>query len=223
MFQRLVLGLAVLLAAAGVSAQNGPWEEGKHYVRIDPPQVTAQPDKVLVTEVFSYGCPACFSAAPKVKNIKAKLPPNAVIDYVPASWNQGEQWPLFQRAYYAAQALGVDEKAHDDMFIAIWGGGPLAVVVNNKIKSPAPTLDDVAKFYEKYGVKAADFVGAANSFAVNTKMKKADAYIKGVQAESTPTFIVNGKYRLNGQSAGSWENLEALILHLVAQESAATK
>lgn len=223
MFQRLVLGLAGLVATAGVSAQSGPWQEGKHYFRIDPPQVTAQPDKIVVTEVFSYGCPACFSAAPKVKSIKAKLPANAVMDYVPASWNQGEQWPLFQRAYYAAQALGVDDKAHDDMFIAIWGGGPLAVVVNGKIKSPAPTLDDVAKFYEKYGVKAADFTGAANSFAVNTKMKKADAYIKSVQADSTPTFVVNGKYRLNGQSAGGWENLEAIILQLVAQESAAAK
>lgn len=223
MFQRLVLGLAGLVAAAGVSAQSGPWEEGKHYFRIDPPQITAQPDKIVVTEVFSYGCPACFSAAPKVKSIKAKLPANAVMEYVPASWNQGEQWPLFQRAYYAAQALGVDDKAHDDMFVAIWGGGPLAVVVNGKLKSPAPTLDDVAKFYEKYGVKAADFSGAANSFAVNTRMKKADAYIKAVQVDQTPTFVVNGKYRLTGQTAGGWENLEAIILQLVAQESAAAK
>jgi thiol:disulfide interchange protein DsbA len=223
MFQRLALGLVGLIAAASVSAQGGPWEEGKHYFKVDPPQVTAQPDKIEVTEVFSYGCPACFSVAPKVKSIKAKLPANAVMNYVPASWNQGEQWPLFQRAYFAAQALGVADKAHDDMFVAIWGGGPLAVVVNGKLKSPAPTLEDVAAFYEKYGVKAADFTGAANSFAVNTKMKKADAYIKAVQVDSTPTFVVNGKYRLNGQSAGSWENLEALILHLVAQESAAPK
>jgi len=223
MFQRFVLGLAGLVAAAGASAQSVQWQEGKHYFRIDPPQVTAQPDKVEVTEVFSYGCPACFSAAPKVKGFKAKLPANVVMSYVPASWNQGEQWPLFQRAYYAAQALGVAEKAHEDMFVAIWSGGPLTVVENGKIKSPAPTLDDVAKFYEKYGVKAADFTGAANSFAINTKMKKADAYIKATQVDSTPTFIVNGKYRLNGQSAGSWENLEAIILHLVAQESTATK
>lgn len=223
MFQRFVLGLAGLVAATAVSAQSGPWQEGKHYFRIDPPQTTAQPDKVEVTEVFSYGCPACFSVAPKVKGFKPKLPANVVMNYVPASWNQGEQWPLFQRAYYAAQALGVADKAHDDMFVAIWGGGPLAVVVNGKIKNPAPTLDDVAKFYEKYGVKAADFAGTANSFAVNTKMKKADAYIKAAQVDSTPTFIVNGKYRLNGQSAGSWENVEAIILHLVAQESAAAK
>lgn len=220
MFQRLVLGLAGLLASTTVLAQ---WQEGKHYFRIDPPQPTASPDKVEVTEVFSYGCPACFSAAPMVRNIKGKLPPNAFMSYVPASWNQGEQWPLFQRAYYTAQALGVADKAHDDMFTAIWSGGPLAVVVNGKLKNPAPTLEDVAKFYEKYGVKAADFVATANSFAINTKMRKADAFIKATLVDSTPNFVVNGKYRLDGRSAGSWENVEAVILHLVAQESAAAK
>ncbi|HSX58587.1 MAG TPA: thiol:disulfide interchange protein DsbA/DsbL [Tahibacter sp.] len=223
MFQRFVLGLAGLVAAASVSAQSGPWQEGKHYFRIDPPQATEHAGKVEVTEVFSYGCPACFSAAPKVKNLKAKLPPNAVMTYVPASWNQGEQWPLFQRSYYTALALGVADKAHDDMFTEIWGGRSLAVVVNGKIKNPPPTMEDVAKFYEKYGVKAADFTATSSSFAINTKMKKAEAYIKATQVDSTPTFIVNGKYRLNGQSAGSWENLEAIILHLVAQESAAAK
>jgi len=223
MFQRFVLGFVGLVAAASVSAQSGPWQEGKHYFKIDPPQATTQTDKVEVTEVFSYGCPACFSAAPKVKEIKAKLPANAVLTYVPASWNQGEQWPLFQRAYFAAQTLGVAEKAHEDMFSAIWSNGPLAVAVNGKIKDPEPTLDDVAKFYEKYGVKAADFTGVANSFAINTKMKKADAYIKSVQVDQTPTFVVNGKYRLTGQSAGSWDNLQAIILQLVAQESAAAK
>ena len=115
----------------------------------------------------------------------------------------------------------MDQKAHDDMFTAIWGGGPLTVVVNGKIKNPAPTLDDVAKFYEANGVKAADFVAAANSFAVNTRMRKADAFIKATLVDSTPTFVVNGKYRFTGQSAGSWDNVEAIVLHLVAQESAA--
>lgn len=223
MFQRLALGLAGLVLAAAASAQDSKWKEGTHYFTITPPQATAHADKVEVTEVFSYGCPACFSAAPQIKKLKAKLPANAVMTYVPASWNTAEQWPLFQRAYFTAEALGVAEKSHEDVFPAIWSNGPLAVVVNGKVKDPAPTLEDVAKFYEKYGVKPADFIATANSFAINTKMKKADAYIKAVQVDSTPTIVVNGKYRLNGRTAGSWEELEALVLHLVQQESAAAK
>jgi protein dithiol oxidoreductase (disulfide-forming) len=220
MFQRLALGLAGLVLSSAALAQGTQWKEGTHYFKIEPPQPTAQADKIEVTEVFSYGCPACFSAAPQVKKLKDKLPPNAVLNYVPASWNTAEQWPLFQRAYLTAEVLGVADKSHDDMFAAIWSNGPLAVVVDGKVKSPAPTLEDVAKFYEKYGVKPADFIGTANSFAINTKMKKADAFIKATQVDSTPNFVINGKYRLNGRSAGGWTELEALVLYLVAQESA---
>ena len=158
---------------------------------------------------------------PAIKKLKAKLPANAVMTYMPASWKTAEQWPLFQRAYFTAEALGIAEKAHEDMFPAIWSDGPLAVVSNGKIKDPAPTLEDVARFYEKYGVKAADFVATASSFAISTKMKKADAYIKATLTGSSPTVIVNGKYRLNATSAGGWENLEAIVLQLVQQESAA--
>ena len=72
--------------------------------------------------------------------------------------------------------------------------------VSHKIVQPMPTIDDVAKFYAKYGVKAEDFVGTANSFAVNAKIKRADAQVKAYGVDSTPTIIVNGKYRLTARN-----------------------
>ena len=50
-----------------------------------PPNVPA--GKVEVTEVFSYGCPACNRFAPFMRSLKQGLPANAVVNYVPASWN----------------------------------------------------------------------------------------------------------------------------------------
>jgi thiol:disulfide interchange protein DsbA len=83
-----------------------------------------------------------------------------------------------------------------------------------------PTIADAAKFYANYGVKAEDFIATANSFTMNTRMKQADAYIKATGVESTPTIIVNGKYRLTPTSAGGgWEKAEALVLYLVRKES----
>ena len=79
-------------------------------------------------EVFSYGCPACNSFLPTMKKLKASLPANAQLVYLPASWNKAENWPLFQRAYLTAQSLGVAEKAHDEMFKAIWTTGELGVL-----------------------------------------------------------------------------------------------
>ncbi len=80
-----------------------------------------------MTEVFSYGCPACNFAYPCVDKIKKNLPANALMNYVPAAFNANEDWPMFQRAYFAAQALGIADKTHDAMFDAVWKEGSLAI------------------------------------------------------------------------------------------------
>ena len=41
-------------------------------------------DKVEVTEVFSFGCPACNAAYPHIDKLKKDLPPNAVMTPPPS-------------------------------------------------------------------------------------------------------------------------------------------
>ncbi len=221
MFKRFVavlFGLAVLPLA---HAQAVQYEAGKQYFLVEPPQPTTTGDKIEVLEVFSYACPACNAFQTIANKIKADLPPNAQMAYLPAAFRTDEDWPVFQRAFFAAQALGLVEKTHDAMFDAVWKEGSLKIndPVTHKLVQPMPTIDDVAKFYAKYGVKAEDFVGTANSFAVNAKIKRADAQVKAYGVDSTPTIIVNGKYRLNAQSAGGWDKVPALVAYLVNLES----
>ncbi|HEX3895880.1 MAG TPA: thiol:disulfide interchange protein DsbA/DsbL [Rudaea sp.] len=208
-------------AFAQIAAAPTDWQEGKHYFAIDPPQPTTTGDKVEVTEVFSYGCPACNASYPYVDKLKKDLPANAVMTFVPAAFNPAEDWPMFQRAYLAAKALGVADKAHDAMFDAVWKSGELAISdkTTNRPKQPLPSIEDAAKFYTKYGAKEDEFVATANSFTINTRMKQADAYIKAAGVEQTPTIIVNGKYRLTVPSAGDWNKVEELVLYLVRKES----
>lgn len=230
MRMNLVVAFATLLVAsvfssavqAQMAAAPTPWEAGKNYFIIDPPQPTSSADKVEVTEVFSYGCPGCNFAHTYIDQIKKHLPPNAVLDYVPASFNPSEDWVMFQRAFYTAKALGLVEKTHNAMFDAVWKTGELAIYDKgtNRIKQPLPSIEDAAKFYAKFGVSAADFVATANSFSINTRMKQADAYVKACGVDVTPTIIVNGKYRLTTASAGGdWDKVEQLVLYLVQMES----
>lgn len=216
-FVAVLFGLAVVSAAGAQET----WEAGKHYFPVEPPQATTTGDKVEVLEVFSYACPACNSFAPFVAKMKASLPANAEMRYLPAAFRSDEDWPVFQRAFFAADAMGLVDKTHDAMFDAVWKEGSLKIndPVTHRIVSPLPTIDDVAKFYAKYGVSTADFVGTANSFAVNAKMKRADAQIKTYGVDSTPTIIVNGKYRITGVSAGGMDKIPALVSYLVAKES----
>jgi len=219
-FSRLLAFFAVLMAAPLLHAQS--FEAGTHYFLIEPAQPTnlAASGKVEVVEVFSYGCPACFQFNPVAKKLQAALPPNAEFHYVHASFLPAEQWPLFQRAYYTAQILGVAEKAHDAMFTAIWDNGPLSIRETGTNKPVTRTIEDVAKFYADFGAKPDEFVAVANSFGVNTKMRQADAYVKAHGVDSTPTIVVAGKYRLTGRSAGGADQLVELVKFLVQKESA---
>ena len=141
--------------------------------------------------------------------------------YLPAAFRSDEDWPVFQRAFFAAQALGLVDKTHNAMFDAVWKEGSLKISDPVTHSTRAAAADDrrYREVLRKYGVKAEDFVGTANSFAVNTKIKRADAQIKAYGVDSTPTIIVNGKYRLTAQSAGGWDKVPALVTYLVKLET----
>ncbi|HEU4781169.1 MAG TPA: thiol:disulfide interchange protein DsbA/DsbL [Steroidobacteraceae bacterium] len=217
---RILFALLALSAAASAQAQT--WVAGKHYTVIPTQRTNVPAGKVEVMEVFSYGCPACNQFLPVMKKLKASLPANAQMVYLPASWNKAEAWPMFQRAYLTAQSLGVADKAHDAMFQAIWATGELGVTdASGRLKKNLPSIDDAAKFYERVtGVKAANFVNASKSFSVDLKIRQADSQIKEMQVPSTPTMVVNGKYRLNNENMESNEQMIELVKFLVAKESA---
>jgi protein dithiol oxidoreductase (disulfide-forming) len=218
------LALAVLSLATGISYAQA-WKEGTNYFAINPPQPTTVPaGKVEVMEVFSYACPACNAFQPIMKELKAHLPANAQVVYLPAAFRPDEDWPMFQRAFFAAQALGIADKTHEAMFNAVWNTGELATMnlQTNRVKNPLPSIEDAARFYARVaGVKPADFLAAAKSFGVDAKMRMANAQIGAMQALSTPTLVVNGKWRLQMQDAGGASQLVALVKYLVAKESGA--
>jgi thiol:disulfide interchange protein DsbA len=215
-----LIGYGGMAAGAQDSAK---WVEGTHYFLLQPAQPTSTPGKIEVLDVFSYACPACNQFQPTVDRLKAALPANAQIAYLPAAFNPAEDWPVFQRAFLAAQILGVAEQSHDAMYDAVWGNGSLAIVekATRRLlpREQQPTIEDVAKFYARYGVKADAFVAAATSFTVDSQMKHCDAQIRDYQVDGTPTLIVNGKYRLTPTSAGGFLQTIDLVLYLVARES----
>ena len=224
MMRRLVALFAIVATALPLlaSAQT-QWTEGKNYFTVTPALHTSAPaGKIEVTEVFSYACPHCSQFRPVVKQLRASLPPNVVFTMVPASFNPSEDWPMFQRAYVTAEALGIAERANDGIFDAVWKSGELAVVdpQSNRLKSPAPSIQDAARVYNKLtGVPVDKFLAVSQSFAVEVKMKADDAYLLHGQVDSTPTLVVNGKYRLTTETAGGADQVVQLVKFLVTKES----
>ncbi len=174
--------------------------------------------------MFSYACPACNSFQPTLNKLKAALPANAQMAYLPAAFNPGEDWPVFQRAFLAAQSLGIVDKTHDAVCDAIWPDGTLALADKTSHRllpgEKQPTILDVGKFYTRFGVKEDVFLSTANSFTVDSAMKRSDGLIRDYQVDGTPTLIVNGKYRVTPESAGGYLETVDLVLYLVSRERA---
>jgi thiol:disulfide interchange protein DsbA len=221
-----VLALSIcspLYAEAAPAAGAPTWTEGVNYFLISPVHPTSlPPGKVEVTEAFSYACPACNLFLPTIHKLKASLPPNAVLNYLPASFNAAEDWPMFQLAYITAQTLGVADQTHDAMFNAVWQTGELAVIdpTTRNIKSHVPTIEDAAQFYKaKAGVPVDKFLATAKSFSVDMKVRAAENLLQAYRVDSTPTMVVNGKYRLTVGSAGGYDQVIELVKWLVAKEA----
>jgi thiol:disulfide interchange protein DsbA len=223
MRRHLLLGL-LLLGMAPSAYCAAAWVQGTNYFLIQPALPTAvAPGRVEVTEVFSYACPACNRFYPVVDRLRAALPANAELNFVAAAFRSDEDWPMFQRAYYTAQLMDIDKKNHDAMFDAVWKTGELAVFDprTQRIKTPAPGIEDAARFYARVaGIKPETFVATAASFGVDVKMHQAEQLIRAAQIDETPTILVNGKYRVTLGAAGGDDQLIEVVKYLVAQESA---
>ena len=221
--------IAALLALAALlqppAAPGATWSEGVQYVRLAPPQQTTVPrGKAEVMEVFSYGCPACNAFQPVMEKLRRSLPANAQLVYLPAAFNPAEDWPMFQRAFLAAQALGIAERTHQAMFDAVWKTGELGITVpeTNRLKQPLPSIADAARFYARVaGVDPQQFLAMANSFGIDSKMRAVDAQILAMHVDATPTLIVNGKYRVIRDELKSNDELIELVKYLVAKDSGA--
>ena len=169
--------------------------------------------KIEVVEVFNHVCPACASFQPLVVSWKKKLPASVRFTYVPAAF--GGNWDQYVRSFYAAQTMGIAEKAHERVYDAIH--------LENKLKGERGNDSDaeIAAFYAQFGVDAKQFAGNMKSFAVTGKFNKAKQYIMSQRVSSTPTLMVNGKYSALGRSAEDRLRIvDALIAHELARTSA---
>ena len=213
--------LVALLAPLPALAQL-KWVEGRNYSVISGGAPSGfAPGRIEVAEVFSYGCIHCYRAKDAMAKLAAALPADAAMVYVHASFLPAEAWPMFQRAWYTAQTLGVGAALHEQMFAAVWESGeiPLLDPATGGIRRPLPTIEDAARFYARNSaVKAPDFLKLASSPEIDAQVQKADALVKAWRIPGTPSLVVNGRYLVDNGSVSSWDEMRQLVLYLVDRE-----
>jgi thiol:disulfide interchange protein DsbA len=190
----LLLGL---LASTGTRAE--PW------VALPQSQPTRNPAKVEVIEFFWYGCPHCYDAEPRVASWLKKQPAEVEFVRVPAIFNP--RWAVLGRTYYAMQHLKLGDKEHRALFDAI-----------HRDRKNLNDEASITEFFATLGVPEEQFHSAFNDFDVDGKVRRANQMTASYGLEGVPAFIVNGKYRIDGTTAGSEAGMFDALDQLVAQE-----
>jgi thiol:disulfide interchange protein DsbA len=207
MIRRMFLSLLLLIpVVANAQLKPGIPVAGKDYIVLTAAQPKWGVGNLEIVEVFSYSCSHCAEFQPMVNDWKKTLPKDVNFRYVPAVF--GGFWDATARAYFAAEALGVQAKTHDAIFKAIF--------IDKKIKRG--TVEELADVYASLGVDRAKILSAMNGTTVSAKLNRSKLFTQRTGVDRTPTLIVNGKYRVIGRS-----NAESLKIaeFLIAKERAA--
>ena len=207
MIKRMITGLIAAVMVSGTVLAQSTFVEGVDFQAINPAVKTTQPDKIVVTEVFWYGCPHCFRFEPHVERWAAGLPDGVVFEQVPSVLNP--RWTEHARAYYALKMMGAQEQLHKAFFDAI-----------HLKRERLTSLDTIAEFVAAQGLDEKQFRDNYYSFPVDTQVRKNMQIEKHYGHRGVPAVVVNGKYLVSASLAGSNERMIEIMSFLVARELA---
>jgi len=167
--------------------------EGRDYVSIpNGTPLKLQAGKVEVAELFNYACPACNTFEPKLVAWKKNLPDYAYMTYVALDFRP--DFVPYARAYFAADTLGIAEKAHEAVYDAIHQ-------LHTLPGEGKPADEEViAKFYANYGADPVKFKELMDSFGVNAQIAAGRQFASRSKVTGTPSLVIDGKYLVKGET-----------------------
>lgn len=200
---KLFFIFAVLLAFGVAHADE--FKEGVNYKRIEQ-QPTSSGDKIEVLEFFWFGCPHCYAFEPHLQAWLKNKPANVEFVRVPASFRPS--WTLHARLYYALEILGQEKKLSPEVFDYL-----------HKKRKKLDSIDAILDFVSKHGVDRSEFLDTMNSFAVESRIRKAQQLQKNYAIDGVPAIVINGKYLVSASMAGNFDKMVKIMDYLIQKES----
>lgn len=195
-FRGLVL-LVVSLVTSQVMAQG--------YTTLkDPAPLQVAADKIEVTAVFSYTCGYCYQLEPQLQVWALKQQADVQIVKLPAAFNK--QWEHLARGYYIMDVLNLTEQAHMALFNAI-----------HQQNANLASQRALGNFFEQYGIKSDQTEQLYTSFGVESRLRQDVARLKAYRITGVPALVIDGRYVIDGNSAGSLENMLVVADKLINQ------
>lgn len=190
-----------LLSGTGFAAEP---QVGKELKMISP-ALASPKDKIEVVEFFSYGCNHCSDFHPLISKWAEKLPKDVSFRRIPVSFNRPE-WARLSKIYYALEATGDLAKLDAAVFIAI-----------HEQRVQFKTDEAVTAWVASKGADAKKFGDAFSGFSMQAKIQRADQDASAARISGVPSIAVDGRYLINNEAAGSYEDLLKITDSVVAK------
>lgn len=203
----LTFSFSTVFAQSKVVTPPAVYTKGIQYTELETPFVTGNDEQVIVYEFFGYTCPHCSSFQPYMKPWHEKLPKHVKLVRIPVVFSPA--WKIYAQAYYTAETMGFVEKSHLAMFNAI-----------HKQRKRFRNIEQIADWYaENFQVDSKAFLATANSFMIDSKVRQSMNLAGKMQVTSTPSLVINGKFKPNTKALNNIPDLFKLATSLSNQEA----
>lgn len=181
--------------------------EGKDYQVIpqtaSTPKNTMDAAKPVVMEFFSYGCPWCYRIEPNLEQWQKQHAEAVVLQRVPMVYHK--DWIYYAKAYYAAEALGLQPGLNEKLFTEI-----------QTKKTPLNSNEALVTFFVAQGVDRDTAESAfQSSTSMDLKIQESNTLMKQYQIQGVPAFVINDRYKTDLGMAKTPERLFAIVDFLV--------
>jgi thiol:disulfide interchange protein DsbA len=171
-------GLALATTAVSSLAQA---VAGRDYRTLASPQPVTSGSRIEVLEFFYYGCPHCSNLQGPLAAWLKRKPADVEFKRTPAVFQ--ESWVPLTKAYFTIEAMGLVDKLHHDIFMAVHEK-------KLRLQDQKVLFDWVAG----QGVDRQKFMETFNSFAVQSRSQRAKEVTANYDIPGTPAVIVDGRY-----------------------------
>lgn len=202
--------ICILLVCCTLTAHAFTVKEGRHYKVIDDGPFAAEPGQAItVFEFFSYGCPACYNLEPTIKAWLADQGETIFFKKVPVVFHKG--WLPLARAYYTAEALGLNDQVDPAMFKAL-----------HEENQSLYDEKSIAKIFVANGVKQNDFENAfLYSPLLDIQLQQGESLSREYHVVAVPTIVIGGKYKTDvGMVGGNTTKFLEILNYLIEKTKA---
>lgn len=158
-------------------------------------------DSVIVYKFFYYGCSHCMRMDKELDYLRDK--DGVSLINIPIAFNELSK--VAAKHYYTSEVMGVERGFSNDYY-------------RNIVLQRNPVSDNLAISLMSHYAPRRDIINNMDSNYVKNKVEKASEKMLKYKISSTPTFIVNGKYKINAEISGGYENLKKDLNKIIEKE-----